>query len=165
MPDPHASPADLIRAVTLGVGRLVTGGMNEPQQAALLDELAGYYAEYTDVRHPFAPLGDTPLRTRQELRNHFADAVIQSRSAGEIEFAPSDMTVHQTADPEVVIVEFSYRGSASGQRFELPCIYVVRARGGEIIESRDYGHHVESTRVFGGLGNLAAALANRATRA
>ncbi|WP_227999765.1 nuclear transport factor 2 family protein [Nocardia australiensis] len=158
MPNPN-TPADLVRAVTVGVGHLVSGGLDDQQRAVLLDELSGYYGERTDVRHPFSPLGDTPLRTRRELYDHFA--AIPKRAAGEIDFAPSDMTAHQTADPEVVIAEFSYRGSVAGRPFELPCIFVVRVRDGEIVESRDYAHHIENARVFGRLGDLAAALADQ----
>jgi hypothetical protein len=66
-------PAEVVRAVTDGVGRLIAGGLTEVEREAELDRLAGLYAEQTDVRHPLRPLGDTPLRTRSELRKHFAE--------------------------------------------------------------------------------------------
>ncbi|MBB5911712.1 ketosteroid isomerase-like protein [Nocardia transvalensis] len=158
-----STPADVVAAVTAGVSRLVAGGLDEPRRAALLDELAGYYAESTDVRHPFAPLGDTPLRTRAELREHFAGG--PGRTAGVTEFGPHGVVVHETADPEVVIVEFAYRGAAHGRSFEVPCIFVVKVRDGVIVESRDYADHVGMARAFGRLGDLATALADEARRA
>ncbi|MGH3621774.1 MAG: hypothetical protein ACRDQ5_08285 [Sciscionella sp.] len=40
------------------MSRLVAGGLDQQQQRDVLDQLAALYAEHTDVRHPFAPLGD-----------------------------------------------------------------------------------------------------------
>ncbi|MBF6173683.1 nuclear transport factor 2 family protein [Nocardia blacklockiae] len=154
------TPADVVEAVTAGVSRLVAGGLDEREREAQLDELAGYYAERTDVRHPFAPLGDTPLRTRAELRAHFAAG--PGRTGAVEKFGPRQVVVHETKDPEVVIVEFAYHGRAHGREFEMPCIFVVRVRDGLIVESRDYADHVGSARGFGKLGALAAALAAEA---
>ena len=148
------APADVVRAVAAGVSRLITGNLTEREKQAQVDELSRMYAEQTDVRHPFAPMGDTPLRTRDALRRHFADAQAQ----GIDQFEPVGH-VHETADPEVVIFEFSYVGSANGRRFAVPCIFVTRVRDGLIVESRDYGDHLGMARAFGRLNALATALA------
>jgi uncharacterized protein len=150
------TPEDVVRAVAAGVSRLIVGGLTEQQTQAQLDELAALYAEHTDVRHPFAPLGDTPLRTRAELRRHFADGPARTRGAERFEAVGR---VHRTADPEVVIFEFSYVGSANGREFAVPCIFVTRVRDGVIVESRDYGDHVGLARAFGRLDVLVGALA------
>jgi ketosteroid isomerase-like protein len=50
---------------------------------------------------------------------------------------------------------------ANGQQLDLPNIYVVRVRGGEIVEPRDYTAHVAFARAFNRLGPLAAALATK----
>jgi len=155
MPQPSA-PADVVRAVAAGVSRLIAGNLTEPEKQAQLDRLAGLYAEHTDVRPPFAPLGDSPLRTRAELRRHFADGPAQTRGADRFEAVGE---VHETADPEVVIYEFSYVGSANGRPFRVPCIFVTRVRDGVVVESRDYADHVEMARAFGRLDQLATALA------
>ncbi|MFI6348297.1 nuclear transport factor 2 family protein [Streptomyces sp. NPDC050560] len=156
MPSRPSAPADVVRAVAAGVSRLVSADLTEREREDQLDRLAGYYAERTDVRHPFAPTGDTPLRTRAELRGHFADAPGAAR--GVERFEPVGQ-VHETGDPEVVVYEFRYVGSAGGAPFSVPCVFVVRVRDGLIVESRDYGDHVGMARAFGRLGDLAAALA------
>jgi ketosteroid isomerase-like protein len=48
--------------------------------------------------------------------------------------------VHQTDDPEVVIIELTSVGrvATTGQEFEVPCIQVFRIRDGEIVLFRDY---------------------------
>lgn len=155
------NPADVVRAVAAGVSRLVAGRLSPEEQNAQLDQLAGLYAERTDVRHPFAPRGDTALRSRAELRRHFAEG--PARTRGVERFEPVGTVVHQTDDSEVVIVEFRYQGSANSRPFDLPCIFVVRVRDGLIIESRDYSDHVAFARAFGRLGDLAAALAAEAS--
>ncbi|SNQ46072.1 conserved hypothetical protein [Frankia canadensis] len=61
--------------------------------------------------------------------------------------------MHRTTDPEVVVVvvEFAYAATRSndGAAFEVPNIFVVRVRDGQIIESRDYGDHAGFARPFG----------------
>jgi uncharacterized protein len=149
-----ATPAEVVRAVAAGVSRLVTGNLTGRELADQLDALAGRYAEETDVRHPFAPLGDEPLRTRAQLREHFAR---NGRITG-VERFEAQGQVHETADPEVVVFEFSYVGTVDGRPFAVPCVFVTRVRDGLIVESRDYAHHVGMARAFGRLGPLADAL-------
>ncbi len=154
MPQPSA-PADVVRAVAAGVSRLIAGNLSDQEKERQLDELASLYAEHTDVRHPFAPLGDTPLRTRAELRRHFAAGPAR---VGRVDRYEAVGHVHETADPEVVIFEFDYVGTVNGRPFALPCIFVTRVRDGVIVESRDYGHHVGMARAFDRLDELASAL-------
>lgn len=155
MPQPPA-PADVVRAVADGVSRLIAGDLTEQEKPAHLDQLAGWYAEHTDVRHPFAPMGDEPLRTRGELRRHFADGPGRARG---VDRCAAVGHVHETADPEVVVFEFSYVGAVEGRPFTLPCLFVTRVREGVIVESHDYLDHLGTARTFGGRNALAAALA------
>ena len=149
-----ATPAEVVRAVADGVSRLIAGRLTDAERRAQVESLAARYAEHTDVRHPFAPLGDCPLTTRAELRDHFAAT---ARVEGVDRFEPVGH-VHETADPEVVIFEFSYTGAAHGQPFAIPCLFVTRVRDGEIVESRDYADHIAQARAFGRLRDLVAAL-------
>ncbi|PPK65027.1 nuclear transport factor 2 family protein [Actinokineospora auranticolor] len=146
------TPTEVVRAVTAEVSRLISGGLTDREQAAAFDELAGLYAEDTDVRHPFAPLGDTPLRTRAEVRAHFVGA--PDRTPAVDRFEVVDQVVHRTDDPEVVIQEFSYAITRDGRDFTLPCVFITRVRDGLIVESRDYAHHLAGARAFGRLDEL-----------
>jgi ketosteroid isomerase-like protein len=151
-----ATPEQVVRAVAAGVSALVAGRLTDDERETQLDRLADLYAEHTHVRHPLAPLGDTPLRTRAELRRHFAEA---PGSAEGIEHFDPVGQVHHTADPEVVVFEFCYEGSVNGRSFAAPCVFVVRVRDGVIVESRDYADHVGMARAAGRLTGLATALA------
>jgi ketosteroid isomerase-like protein len=100
------------------------------------DELPDLYAIDTVVTHP---LGRTPpLRGREALRTHFAAA-----SELPLEMRADELVVHETADPEVVIGEFVYRGrnTATDHAFAVRNVFVMRVRDGEIVESRDYADH------------------------
>lgn len=141
------TPGDVVRAVAAGVSRLVAGRLSPSEREAQLDALAALYAEETDVRHPFAPLGHTPLRSRAALREHFAGATELIPLVER--FEPVDVVVHATDDPEVIVIEFAYAISVDGRDFRVAHIFVVRVRDGEIVESRDYSDHVAMARGFG----------------
>jgi ketosteroid isomerase-like protein len=150
------TPADVVRAVAAGVSRLVSSGLDAAQREEQLDRLAALYGEVTDVRHPFAPLGDNPHSSRASIREHFAATQVPAESLTAV-----DVHVHKTADPEVVITEFRYVGTTDGQPFSWPCIFVTRVRDGVIVEARDYTDHIGAARAFGQLDALATALAEQ----
>ena len=126
------------------------------------DEIPALYAEQTDVVHPFDPLRAPALRTREELREHFrpggAGARLHRRAAV--------IAIHETADPEVIVAEFEYRGTVAdtGEPFTQPAIFVLRVRDGEIVSSRDYFDHLTTARIRGGLDDLVAAVEAAAPR-
>ncbi|USX50140.1 nuclear transport factor 2 family protein [Lentzea sp. HUAS12] len=138
------TPEDVFRALLDSVRRLRDGDRDQ------VDRLAGYYAEETDVRHPMAPLGDTPLLSREALRQHFAAAGRPTASGFRVE----DVRVHHTADPEVVVGEFTYRGDG----WAVPGVIVLRVRDGLIVESRDYFDHIGLARAANVLDDLCARL-------
>lgn len=150
-------PAEVVVAVCEGVSRLVGGRLDPAEREAQLDQLAALYAERTDVRHPFAPGGGPVLRTRAELRRHFATA--SGLAEGIQRFDPVVLHVHRTADPEVVVTEYRYEGSAADRPVSFTNILVTRVRDGMIVESRDYADHIAAARSFGQLPALAATLA------
>jgi ketosteroid isomerase-like protein len=119
------------------------------------DELPGLYAEVTDVRHPMATPQVEPLRSRDALTEHFTvppGASIPKRRV-------VDVVVHQTADPEVIVAEFGYEFSmADGGLTTVPCVFVMRVRDGQIVESRDYIDPVRRAQAGGGVEDLIAAL-------
>ncbi|MFF4877359.1 nuclear transport factor 2 family protein [Micromonospora sp. NPDC000668] len=132
--------------------RLVNGVCDGPYE-----DLADLYAEQTHVTHPFHPLNPPPLRSRSELHEHFTAPPPVARTLNR---KPVDVTIHETADPEVIVAEFAYQGrvAETGEAFTVPCVFVMRIRNGLIIESRDYIDHVASARAWGQLDSLLTAL-------
>jgi ketosteroid isomerase-like protein len=149
MPDPM-TPEAVFHALADGVPRVILGDVGH------VDQLSELYAEQTHVVHPFAPLERAPLTSRAELRRHFARGPQDTVDFDSFEAV--DRVMHHTADPEVVIGEFRYLGSAGGRRFAIPCIFVLRVRDGKIVESRDYVDHVASAKAFGHIHLLTAQL-------
>jgi ketosteroid isomerase-like protein len=100
-------------------------------------ELPDLYAEVTDVRHPMATPESEPLTSRRALREHFA---APPKAHGSIpERRVVDVVVHETTDPEVIVAEFAYEfPMPDGSATKVPCVFVMRVRNGEIVESRDY---------------------------
>jgi ketosteroid isomerase-like protein len=119
-------------------------------------ELPDLYAEQTHVAHPFDPLRAAALRTRDELREHFTPTGTGPR----LDRRATNITIHETTDPEVIVAEFEYQGTVAetGEPFTQPAIFVLRVRDGEIVSSRDYFDHVTNARIRGRLDALVAAV-------
>jgi ketosteroid isomerase-like protein len=98
-------------------------------------ELPDLYGEDAVVLHPFAIDATARLVGREQLREHFA-----GMATIDLEMRAHDVIVHETGDPEVVVAEFAYHGRVGkdGRQFKLPAVFVLRVRGGRIVESRDY---------------------------
>ncbi|TYB42238.1 nuclear transport factor 2 family protein [Actinomadura chibensis] len=104
---------------------------------ARFDELPGLYAEATDVRHPMATPESAPLTARAELAEHFGVPPEVRPTLPKRRVV--DPVVHETTDPEVIIAEFAYEFERpGGATARVPCVFVMRIRDGEIVESRDY---------------------------
>ncbi|GLZ03820.1 hypothetical protein Acsp03_12860 [Actinomadura sp. NBRC 104412] len=122
-------------------------------------ELPDLYAETTDVRHPMATPPARPLTSRDELREHFSGMERASLPRRRV----VDVVVHETTDPEVIVAEFGYEfPNGDGPATTVPCVFVMRVRNGEIVESRDYIDPLRTRLARDDIGGLAAAL--RATR-
>ena len=69
--------------------------------------------------------------------------------------------VHETVDPEVVIVEFEAEGVAArtSKPYRLGYIAVIAVRDGEIRNYRDYWSPLAAAEVVGGAAELMAAFA------
>ncbi|GAA1714974.1 nuclear transport factor 2 family protein [Fodinicola feengrottensis] len=122
-----------------------------------LDGLADLYAEETDVRHPFATPDRPPLLSRADVREHFTFA---DGLRPEFTRRVVDLVLHDGADPEVVVAEFSYEFTyPDGKVFLMPAVMVMRVRDGKIVESHDYFDPIRGARARGALPDLAAGLA------
>jgi uncharacterized protein len=130
-------------------------GVCDERWADVLD----LYAEQTDVSHPFHPLGAPTLRSKDELREHFGGGA-QPYTGPTLRRQPTGITVHETADPEVIVAEFQYEGVVveTGAPFTIPAVFVMRVRDGKIVESRDYLDHLRSAAARGMLPEVLDAI-------
>ena len=107
-------------------------------------ELADLYAEDTVVDQPFLPGGHGHIEGREAIRAHFAGAPAMG-----VHLAARDVVVHETADPEVVIAEYTYDITVGENTATTANIQVLRVRDGLIVESRDYHDHAAMARLIG----------------
>lgn len=112
--------------------RLITGIVEERWT-----ELPDLYAEDTVVDVAFSP-EHTVLRGRTAMAEHFAVGTMRP-----LRLAARNIVVHETTDPEVVVVEYDYDGevTSTGRTFTVPNVLVLRVRDGRIVSSRDYHDH------------------------
>jgi ketosteroid isomerase-like protein len=121
-------------------------------------DLADCYAPQVVIEMPFAVAPLYPDRvetTREQLRARFkAGAAVRRYTS------LSKVTIHQTADPEVIIVEYQLHGRmvATAEPFILPFVLVMTIRDGQITHSRDYTDPITGARALGKLPELLTAL-------
>jgi ketosteroid isomerase-like protein len=93
---------------------------------------------------------------REELRARFAAGRTDRiyKEAGHV-------VIHETADPEVVIVEYDLHGERLERReeFTQSFVLVLTIRDGVIVHSRDYTDPITGARMLGRLPDLIKALA------
>lgn len=119
------------------------------------DRLSAFYAEDAVVELPFALPTPGRLEGRATLHERFTGL-----GAGSLDLTVENIRVHRTADPEVIIAEFDYRGHAvrTGRDFVVANIQVLRIRDGLIVATRDFHDHAAITIATEGNPALAAAL-------
>jgi ketosteroid isomerase-like protein len=116
---------------------------------------AGLWAEDGVLEFPFAGPG-YPKRVegRDAIREYLRDYpnLLDIREV-------VAKAVHETADPAVVVVEFTVAGVvvASQKPYELSYIAVITVDGGEIRHYRDYWSPLAAAEVLGGADELTAA--------
>jgi ketosteroid isomerase-like protein len=118
-------------------------------------EIADLYAEDTVVETPLALPAPHRTEGREAVRAHFA------RSAtGAIEMQTHNVRVHETTDPEVIVIECDYRGRIvrTGRTFDVPSVQILRVRDGLIVSARDFTNHAVMAAAAGQLPAVLAAL-------
>jgi ketosteroid isomerase-like protein len=123
-------------------------------------DMADCYADRFVIEMPFAE-GLAPARmesTREELRARVSAGLASRRYT-----RAADVRIHETADPEVVVVEYRLEGEKAGddESFSLPFIMVVHVRDGLITASRDYSNPIAGARLLGRLPQLIAMLTDQ----
>lgn len=122
-----ASPREVIERLINGISE---GRWPE------LDEL---YAEDAVIDYPFAlPNGPKRIAERSAIRRYFAAIARQP-----MKLSAYNIVIHETTDPEVVIVEYDYDMlvTTTGHSVQVSNIQVSRIRDGHIVASRDYHNH------------------------
>jgi ketosteroid isomerase-like protein len=118
-------------------------------------EAAELYAEDAVVELPFALPAPERMVGRAVLRERFG-----AMAAAGLEMHVENIRVHETADPEVIVAEFDFRGLAgsTGRSFHVTNIQVLRIRDGLIRSTRDYHDHAALGVATGQLAALGEAL-------
>lgn len=110
------------------------------------------------IDYPFALPARARLQGHEAIQRHFATVARLP-----LELRAHDVVMHETTDPEVVIVGYEYDGlvTTTGRSFEVSGIQVSRVHHGQIVESRDYHNHLLLADAIGRLPELVSALTNR----
>jgi len=118
-------------------------------------EIADLYAEDTVVETPFALPAPHRAEGREAVRAHFARS-----ASGAIEMQTDNVRIHETTDPEIIVIECDYRGRivATGRTFEVPSVQILQVRDGLIVSSRDFTNHAVMAAAMGQLPAVLAAL-------
>jgi ketosteroid isomerase-like protein len=116
---------------------------------------AGLWAEDGVLEFPFAAPGYPPrVEGRDAIREYLRDYpnLLDIREV-------TAKTVHETADPGVVVVEMTVAGVvvATQKPYELSYIAVITFDGGEIRRYRDYWSPLAAAEVLGGVDELTVA--------
>jgi uncharacterized protein len=74
----------------------------------------------------------------------------------------SNVVVHDTADPEVVIAKLDYDGrvATTGHTFRVANVQVLRVLDGRIVSSRDHHDHLSLAAAVGRLQGLVPAISS-----
>ena len=120
-------------------------------------DMADCYADQVVIEMPFAS-GLAPERletTREEIRERFAAGAASRRYTGF-----RDVHIHQTVDPDVLVIEYTVEGTriSDGEPFTMTFVMVLTFRDGLIAHSRDYTDPIAGARALGRLPELAATL-------
>ncbi|MFC9997898.1 nuclear transport factor 2 family protein [Nocardia sp. NPDC127526] len=116
---------------------------------------AGLWAEDGELEFPFAAAG-YPERIRG--RAAIADYLRDYPNILDVREIP-EKAVHETADPEVIILEFAAAGLvvATARPYRMRYIAVITARDGAIRNYRDYWSPLAAAGIMGGADALTAA--------
>ena len=109
------------------------------------EEIADLYAPDVRIENPWAPDGVPRVSGgREQLRARMA----QTEHLWSFD-SVRDVAVHQTADPEVVVLEYRVNATVkeSGAEFSLGFVAVMRIVDGLIVSSRDYSNPLETAEL------------------
>ena len=120
------------------------------QEYILGEEPHELWAPDVVIERPFAAGGPS----RVEGRDTFLEEVKASRAALPVRFEEvRDVTVHETGDPDKIIVEYTLAGTIlpTGEQASAPFITVVEVRDGLVTLWREYQNTALMTEKLGNL--------------
>lgn len=120
-----------------------------------------HIAEDVLIEWPFSPPGRPRSVQGREAYVAFAAAGRESLPVRFDEFR--DVVIHDTTDPEVIVVEYDMVGThkVTGQQASASFIKTVRVRDGEVVHVREYQDVLTMAAALGQLPDLMAELAAR----
>jgi uncharacterized protein len=121
-------------------------------------DMADCYAPSVVIEMPFAVAPLFPDRietTREELRTRYQAGRAKRRYQG-----LSNVVIHETTDPGVVIVEYELHGefTETADPFSIRFLMILTIRDGQIVHSTDYSNPIAGAQLLGRLPELVAAL-------
>ena len=129
--------------------REVFAAMKQQWLGNSVDAMDSLLADDAVIEGPFAP----PGRPRRFVgREEFLAFARPERASFPVRFEECRETaVHDTADPEVIVVEYELTGTVTttGHRATAPFIGVLRARNGQIVGWREYQDKAAIARALG----------------
>jgi hypothetical protein len=103
------------------------------------EAFAGAFAADGVLAWPFAPAGwPRRLDGREAIRARTREMMASARAAGRRITGYLDVVAHPSADPERGVFEFRTERVTHVGASQLPYVWIIRTRGDEIVELRDY---------------------------
>jgi hypothetical protein len=129
-------------------------------RATTSGDWASFLALYPDdavIEIPFAPPGVPVVSDGAAMRERIKGMIDRGRPWNFD--SAENVVVHETTDPEVIVAEYTLRGTivASGAPLALSYAMVITVRDGQIVHSRDYGNPLATSAALGRLSELVAA--------
>jgi len=138
--------------------REIFARMRQQWLSNAVDPMGSLLADNAVVETPFAP----PGRPRRfEGREEFLAFAQAGRAGLPVRFEECrEIAVHDTADPEVIVVEYELSGTVTttGRRAAAPFIGVLRVRDGQVAGWREYQDAVAIAQALGQLPALLASV-------
>ncbi|KAA9149696.1 hypothetical protein FPZ12_042795 [Amycolatopsis acidicola] len=115
--------------------------------------LGHVWAPHGTLEFPFAPPGWPKLRGRREILDYLRDFLREVRVTEIVE-----ETRHETADPDVLVVEWVAAAAAvrSGRHYRLPYVSILEVGALGILSFRDYWSPLATGHALGRLDELIA---------
>ncbi|MCX4784562.1 nuclear transport factor 2 family protein [Streptomyces sp. NBC_01264] len=101
------------------------------------DTVSRLYAEDVVVHWPLCLPEPATLEGREAIHHMLRE------TWGVLEFRPTNIRVHETGNPDIVIAEYDYDGRvvATGRSFQAANVLVLTVHGGQIVNARGYHNH------------------------